>query len=242
MSDEKERARGFLEGYEAGMNEAWKEFQALCNKGYHTREIRVLAKSKMVNIQGRLDAERKRLEESLGESLEDPVDESDDLPLAELKPGGTYLVEGGVERGLEKIGSLITEGWQALCISRMKPGRVSELLNGEADIIWFTKTEVPDSEKSNLAEVDFRTLSPTSTDMLTTIMIDFLRKDGDKAVMFGGLDFLMTYNEFPNLLRMIQNMKDRIALTNSILLISYDPTLLEERDLRRLRSEIDERA
>jgi len=243
LSEKKERARGYLEGYEAGLKEAWKDFISLCTKGYQPREMRILAKSKMVNIQGKVDAERRRAETRIGESLDEPVpDVETGGTVAEIGPGRTYLVEGEIpDKGLAIMRSLLEKGWDGLCVSRMEPGRIAEHLEREARIIWLTKTEVPDSAKGNLADVDFRILSPTNLDMLTTIMIDFLRGEGGKVVMFGGLDFLMTYNEFGRLLRLLQSMKDRMAFSGAIMLVPYDPKLLEEKDLRKLRSEIEER-
>ncbi len=147
------------------------------------------------------------------------------------------------------LGSLIERDWRGLCISRLEPNEVANRLGEAADtpdqrmkLIWLTKTEVPDSVRGEMANVNFRPLSPTSLDMLTTIMIDFLGNGGGKVIVLGGLDFLMTYNEFSNLLRLIQNMKDRVSLSDSMMLISYDPKLLEERDLWRLKSEITESA
>jgi hypothetical protein len=249
LSDKKERGKGYLEGYEAGLREAWDEFMGLCTKGYQSKEIRVLAKSEMVNIKEKLDAEKKRVEKSLGVSLDEPAIEALAEPSAEIRAGGTYLVEGGMGRALRLLGSLIERDWRGLCISRLEPNEVANRLGEAADtpdqrmeLIWLTKTEVPDSAKGELANVDFRPLSPTSLDMLTTIMIDFLGNGGGKVIVLGGLDFLMTYNEFSNLLRLIQNMKDRISLSDSMMLISYDPKLLEERDLWRLKSEITESA
>jgi hypothetical protein len=242
LSEKRERARGYLEGYETGLKEAWEESMGLCTGGYQPREIRILAKSKMVNIQSKLDALREEMEATLGESLEDQLPEEREVIRSQVVKGGTYLVEGEIGRAFELMRSLLEGGYKGLCVTRTEPNRTAETLGEETEVIWLTNTEVPDTSRGTMSEVKFRTLSPTSTDMLTTIMIEFLREEGDKVALLGGIDFLMTYNDFPKLLRLIQNMKDRTAFSESIMLVSYDPELLEERNLKRLHSEIQDMA
>ena len=67
-----------------------------------------------------------------------------------------------------------------------------------------------------------------------------VKEDGEKVILLGGMDYLMTYNDFSKILRLLQNMKDRVTYAGAIMIIPYDPKLLEDKDLRRLRNEIEE--
>jgi hypothetical protein len=244
LREKKERARGYLEGYEDGLKEAWDDFMGLTTKGYQPREIRILAKSKILNIEKRVDTRRKEVESALGENLEEipSVHEEKSNQVAEISPGGTYLIEElSPDRSFTTLRSLIEGGYRGLCISRIEPKKIEERYGVEANLIWLTKTEVPESAKKGMTQMDFMTLSPTGLDMLTTIIMNFLKEEGDKVILLGGMDYLMTYNEFSKILRLLQNMKDRVTYAGAIMLIPYDPSLLDEKDLRRLRSEIEER-
>jgi hypothetical protein len=243
LRERKERARGYLEGYEDGLKEAWDDFMGLTTKGYQSREIRILAKSKILNIQKRVDTKRKEVESELGESLEEApsVLEKKPDPFTKISPGGTYIIEElSPDRSFTTLRSLIEGGYKGLCVSRIEPKKIVSRYGVEAQLIWLTKTEVPESAKKGMAEMDFMTLSPTGLDMLTTIIMNFLKEEGDKVILLGGMDYLMTYNEFSKILRLLQNMKDRVTYAGAIMLIPYDPSLLDEKDLRRLRSEIEE--
>lgn len=243
MSERKERARGYLEGYEEGLKEAWNDFIGLTTKGYQPREIRILAKSKILNIQKKVDTRRKEVESELGESLEETpsVQEMNPDRVDEISPGGTYLIEElSPDRSFTTLRSLIEGGYKGLCISRIEPKKIAGRYGLEAQLIWLTKTEVPESTKKGMSEMDFMTLSPTGLDMLTTIIMNFMREDGEKVILLGGMEYLMTYNEFSKILRLLQNMKDRVSYAGAIMLIPYDPSLLDEKDLKRLRSEIED--
>lgn len=244
LTDKKERARGYLQGYEDGMREAWNEFMGLTTKGYKPGEIRILAKSKILNVKKKVDSKKREVEIDLGESLEErPVHSKEEPGLtAEIAPGGTYLIEeSSPERSFGTLRSLIEDDYIGLCVSRIEPGKINDRLGVNVKLIWLTKTEVPETAKKGIAKVDFMTLSPTGLDMLTTIILNFLQEEGKKVIMLGGMEYMMTYNEFSKILRLLQNMKDRVTYAHAILLIPYDPDLLEEKDLKRLRSEIEER-
>ena len=243
LREKKERARGYLEGYEDGLREAWDDFIGLTTKGYQSREIRILAKSKILNIQKNVDTRKREIETDLGESLEEAVSvhEAKSSRVDEISPGGTYLIEEvSPDRSYTTLKSLIEGGYKGLCISRIEPGKIAGRYGVDAQLIWLTKTEVPESAKKEMAKMDFMTLSPTSLDMLTTIIMNFLKEEGNKAILLGGMEYLMTYNEFSKILRLLQNMKDRVTYAGAIMLIPYDPSLLDEKDLKRLRSEIEE--
>lgn len=225
------------------MREAWDEFMGLTTKGYKPREIRILAKSKILNIKKKVDVKQREVEIELGEGLEERPAPSKEMlePSAEIAPGGTYLIEeNSPERSFGTLRSLVEDGYMGLCVSRIEPGKINDRLGVNVKLIWLTKTEVSETAKKGIAKVDFMTLSPTGLDMLTTIILNFLQEEGKKVIMLGGMEYMMTYNDFPKILRLLQNMKDRATYAHAILLIPYDPDLLEEKDLKRLRSEIEE--
>ena len=244
LTEKKERARGYLEGYERGLREAWDEFMSLTTKGYQPREIRILAKSKIMNIQKRVDSAKKEIESQIGESLaKPPADKKEgEAKVSEVQPGGTYLVEESEPaKSFEIFRSLTDGGANGLCISRIEPGKISKRYGVNARIIWLTKTEIPDVSRRGMAEVEFETLSPTGLDMLTTIILRFLEGEGNKVIMLGGFEYLMTHNEFSTLLRLLQNMKDRVTYAKAVMIIPFNPDLLDGRDLKRLHGEIEER-
>ena len=50
LSEDQDYYRGYVKGYEQGLNHAWDELIGLTTKGFSPREIQVMAKSKRQSI------------------------------------------------------------------------------------------------------------------------------------------------------------------------------------------------
>jgi hypothetical protein len=239
--DKKESARAYLKGYERGLREAWDEFMMLTGKGYRSKEIQILAKTKVMTIPRKLERRQSQLEEELGISLaEENVTSMKST--ATIAPGGTYLVEEtSADKSFDIYVGLLGETTMGLCIHRTEPGKILKRYGTTGRMIWLSKTEMPAAARKEIADAEFTVVSPTSLDKLTTQIIEFLGQEGEKVVMLGGLEFLLGYNEFSKVLWFLQSMKDRIAYAKAIMLVPYDPTILEEKDRKVLEREVEER-
>jgi len=238
----KDQARAFLKGYEEGLKEAWKDFIALTNKGYRSREIQILAKMEILkNIPKKIEMKRNEVEKRFGIILEEKLHETA-WDQTEIVSGRTYLVE---ETNPPKIfdiySGLLKEGTAGLCIHRTEPDKLIEKYGIKGKIIWLSKTEMLPSTWEEFRDADLSVVSPTSLETLSTSIIEFLKLEGKKVIMMGGLDFLLTHNDFSKVMKFLQSIKDRIFYSKAIMLVSYDPEILEGKNRKILEKEIEEK-
>lgn len=238
MSDERENAKSYLRGYEDGLRDAWSDLIGLTTKGYRGREIQILAKGRMAGLSDKVRAKRRELEAELEISLSEAVQQ--DEPASGVRPGSAYLIRyTHPSRDLEVFKELISEGLPGLCVHRVDPGRLAERLGEQCRIVWLTKTELSSDSSKGICERDFQCVSPSGLDQLTTLVIEFLRENPSSVIMIGGLEYLLTYNDFVSVLRFLQTLKDRVILTQSVLLVPYEPSTLDPKSVKNLEKEME---
>lgn len=72
MSQEEDSARGFIKGYQEGLQDAWDEIVKLCTKGYTSRELQIMAKTKRSMLYQQVQVKVDELERALGRKLSGP--------------------------------------------------------------------------------------------------------------------------------------------------------------------------
>jgi hypothetical protein len=243
MPELKAYAEGYVRGYEDGLREAWDEFISLTNKGYTSREIQILAKSQRATISEKVDRrKRKKMAEI---EFAEPIEEAParpqvsvpplSAPLLNAQPGGMYLVkEGGLDGAMELMikSAASTKG---LCILRTHPDTVRKRFSTDFQMVWLTKTESCPSDDSSL-KCEF--VSPTDLPRLNTMIKSFLAENRGGRVLLEGMEYLVTQNEFKNVLKFLQVIRDQVILAKGIMLIPLDVAVLEDRDLKALECEM----
>jgi archaellum biogenesis ATPase FlaH len=58
-------------------------------------------------------------------------------------------------------------------------------------------------------------------------------------ILLDGLEYLITNNSFATVMRLLQSLKDQVAIHQSILVIAVNPSTLESHQLNLLEKEID---
>ncbi len=69
MSAEEDSARGYIKGFQEGLQEAWDEIIKLSTKGYTSRELQIMAKTKKSMLFQRVQQKVDELERALGKKL-----------------------------------------------------------------------------------------------------------------------------------------------------------------------------
>src|SRR5512137_367068 len=95
MAQEDDSARAFIKGFQEGLQEAWDEIIKLTTKGYTSRELQIMAKTKRSMLFQRVQQKVDELERALGKklSLETPqVVPAQQQPL-ELTTGWSYVIK-----------------------------------------------------------------------------------------------------------------------------------------------------
>ena len=221
-----DKKRSFLEGFEAGLRVAWNEVIKMASRGYSSTELGVMAKTKLATIHRDVEAEAARLDEASG---------------AEASPGGgditargSYLVnEEKAEAVYGHFRSLLKTGARGLAITRTHPTDVTKRFQlGDVEAIWLSRT--PDKTKSG----DVAIADPTNLVALAGAVIAFLEGGGNAAVVMEGLEYLVSLNSFPSVLRFLQTLNEKVVLNDSYLLISANADALKEQEYSLLAKEM----
>lgn len=167
-----------------------------------------------------------------GEHLK-PIDEqSTEEPMKyKLKTGYSYLIR---EESLEKSSLIfqeyVTHNYHGLLLSRTKPSRIRDSYNLiTTPILWMTN-----------AKTDEKSVKPKELERMALIIKDFILYEKNSVILIQRLDYLITENDFKQVLRFIHNLNDIIMNGTCILLISINPGTLTRENLALLRQELED--
>ncbi|MFQ6106717.1 MAG: isoleucine--tRNA ligase [Thermoplasmata archaeon] len=150
------------------------------------------------------------------------------VELPDLKDAFTYLVK---EERSEYTYKLLQKGIQTgrpgYCVTRIYPDKVKEIYGlGDVPILWLSNVGKENSVR------------PKDLEKLSLSLEQFITKKAG-VVLLDGIEYLITNNNFITVLRLIQSLRDQIAINKSILLISVNPSTLDEHQLNLLEREVD---
>jgi isoleucyl-tRNA synthetase len=177
-------------------------------------------------VEEEVPAEVEAQEEVVEETVEE---ESDDLDMDSLFWGGTHLIKSEIQSTPYKlIEEALSKGHPAICFTRDFPKKLRNEYNLEdIKIFWL----------SNIGKED--TIRPRNLEKLSLSMEQFLGKDKQGVILLSGIEYLVTNNNFLTVLRLIQSLRDQVAISNSILIIPVNPHILEQNQLKLLEREVD---
>jgi archaellum biogenesis ATPase FlaH len=82
-------------------------------------------------------------------------------------------------------------------------------------------------------------IRPKDLEKLSVALEQFLSQSGGGIVLLDGLEYLITNNNFITVLRLIQSLRDQVAINQSILLMAVNRSTLESHQLNLLEREVD---
>ncbi|MDI6917845.1 MAG: DUF835 domain-containing protein [Thermoplasmatales archaeon] len=142
----------------------------------------------------------------------------------DIKPGFSYLVEEErAELAFDIFKDFVQHDVPGLCITRMHLDKVRETFGlVKTPILWLSKTPGENN------------LSPTDLGMLRHTILEYLDKSGESIVLLDGLEYLITNNGFPLVLKYLDDINESVMMSKSGLIIPVDPRTLEEKELALL--------
>jgi hypothetical protein len=237
LSEEKDYFRGYIKGYEEALHEAWNDIIGLTSKGYSSKEIQVLAKSKRQSLNLVIRNKKKEIQSDTGIDLfEHPATPN---PLvSNVQPGRTYFIEGrGLERAVVIFNGLTERGAKGLCISRRYPGEIRGRFTNEPAIYWLTKQEGGSQLEGGPSPEEC--ISPSDMGKITTVVRSFMKGGKGSVVLLEGVEYLIWQNDFNAVLRFVQGLMDQTITTKTILLVSINPEAMEDHDIKVMECTIE---
>jgi len=154
------------------------------------------------------------------------------VELENLERGGSYLIaEEGKEaqRSFETFINGIKEGMPGLCFTRKFPSKLKEKYSDmNCAIFWLSIVESTE---------DVKTIKPENfDDEVIKILKSFLKmKQG--LVIIHGIEFLISYTEFDDLITTLQKTRELISEEGGILLLPVNTESIDEEDFNTLKAE-----
>jgi len=225
-----ENKKAYLKGYEAGLKEAWSDISRLTTRGYSSTELNIMAKSKMAVVSRAVEEKARALEGS-------------DLTIGEVSaPGGagrlpekrgSYVVkEEKAEAVFDHFASLLEKGHRGLCITRTHPRELGERFDSKTvRFVWLSRS-------AGEGRMDVKSVSPTELSSLASQAVDFMEKEKNSAVLLEGIEYLVSQNGFPPVLKFVQMLSEKSVLHDSYLLLSVNPEAMSEKEYRQIAKEM----
>ena len=238
MSQEEDFAKGFIKGFEEGLKDAWEEIIKLSMKGYTSRELQIMAKTKKSMLFQKVQQKAGELEKALGKKIFTQDAAPKPAAQADIRPGWSYVVkEDRPEKSFSMFAALVGGGARGLCISRTHPDMLKQKYGFDAETIWLTKTEGAQgpSGKSGSEYV-----SPNNLAHLASAVREFLSKGENGAVIIEGLEYLTTQNDFKSVLRFVQLINEQVVLDKGYLIVPMDEGTMDPKDSSLVEREMSQ--
>ncbi|MFW5945986.1 MAG: DUF835 domain-containing protein [Candidatus Natronoplasma sp.] len=203
----------FLAGYAAGVvSELMGE--------YHIARIKD-GQYEVVKSENKIDGEMFRVR-----------GEREKVELENLESGGSYLIAEEAkeaQRSFETFVNAFKEGMPGLCFTRKFPSKLKEKYPDiNCPIFWLS---IVDSTE------DVKTIKPENLDNEMIKILKAFLKMNQGIVIIHGIEFLISYMEFDDLLNTLQKTRELVSEEGGILLLPANTESLNEDDFNTLKTE-----
>jgi hypothetical protein len=121
----------------------------------------------------------------------------------------------------------LTKGLPGLCVTRLYPDILSQRYDlSNCTTVWLSN-----------AGKDY-TIRPRDLERLSFMLEQFLSNE-QGVVLIDGIEYLITNNDFVTVLRLVQSIRDQVAVNKAIMIISLNPCTLGSQELNLLEREMD---
>jgi hypothetical protein len=146
-----------------------------------------------------------------------------------LKDSTSYLVK---ERSPEEAYRLfliaLGGGKKGMVATRLYPLKVRERFGlSDLPILWLSNVSKEDS------------IRPKDLEKLALAAEQFLTRERG-VILMDAIEYLVTNNNFLTVLRLVQSIRDQVAVNNGIFLLSVNPAALDAHQMTLLEREVDQ--
>jgi hypothetical protein len=149
-------------------------------------------------------------------------------PDVTLDAGGTYLMqEEKPARSVRLFINEVKNGFAGLYITRSNPKQVKDEYDlGETKVCWLTGVR---------ASEDIPSVSGLQE--LSILVSNFIDDKERGIILLDGIEYLISNNDFSIVLRLIQQIRDKVSTSDSKMLIPVNPNALEGKQMTLLERE-----
>lgn len=145
-----------------------------------------------------------------------------------LRDSSSYLVrESAPNEAYRLFETAQKAGKRGMVITRIFPQKIRERLGvSDLPIVWL----------SNVGKED--TIRPKDLEKLSLAVEQFLAREKG-VVLLDAIEYLVTNNNFITVLRLVQSIRDQVAINHAVLLLSVNPSALDPHQMTLLEREVD---
>jgi len=157
------------------------------------------------------------------------IAEPDALRKYNLQSGYSYIIKEEIpDQAYDIFVDASKNGTPCLCVTREYPEKVKDRwdLKG-VPFLWLSM----DQEKPYARD-------PTNLALLYSDIKTFIIENKSCMVLLSGLEYLISQNDFPKVLKLLQHINDKIAVSDSVMLVPVSPLTLPESQLKLLEKEM----
>lgn len=146
-----------------------------------------------------------------------------------LEPGYSFLIKEEIpDQAYDIFVDASKHGVPCLCVTREYPEKVKDRYGLKSvPFLWLSM----DQEKSYARD-------PTNLALLYSDIKTFISENKKCMVLLSGVEYLISQNDFQKVLKLLQHLNDKIAVSDSILLMPVSPLTLPELQLKLLEKEM----
>jgi len=150
-------------------------------------------------------------------------------PTFSLERGYTYAVlERDASQAFDIFKDSVTHGAQGLCITRRAPKTVmTEYGLERTPILWLSRVA---TEKN--------AVRPSPPEKVAMAVEHFIEVSEKSIVLLDGFEYLVSHNDFGSILALLHDLNESVVMRDSILLVPFDPTAFNEREIALVRREV----
>ena len=144
--------------------------------------------------------------------------------------GLTYLIkEPTLDGSMKMFAEGLASGRKGFCVKRKFPKnlRVKYGFSEDLPILWLSSVGKEDS------------IRPMDLEKLSLSLEQFLAHETNSLIILEGVEFLVTNNSFKTVLKLIQSLKDQVAINQATMIITVNAATLTASQLNLLERESD---
>ncbi len=156
------------------------------------------------------------------------------IDLENLEEGGSYLIEDDAKDAHGTFNTFLdalNKGMSGLCFTRTFPSKIREEFSDvKFPIFWLSTVEGTDKIK---------TIKPEEFCQRTKKISSAFFKMNKGIFMLHGIEFLLSYLDFNEVLKTIQEIHDVNSIEKGIFLLAADPKTIEKEQFIRLKEGLE---
>ncbi len=147
-----------------------------------------------------------------------------------LERGSCYMIEEEKpEKSYKIFKQIVEKGAVGLCITREFPDKIRkkfEIPEG-MPMVWLSNSEAENAFK------------PVELGKLLYKIEKFLEKNSNSLILFSGVEYLITQNNYSSVLKLIQLLNEQIAMRNALLIMPVSPSALDKKEFKLIEREVE---